>query len=57
MEILQHIMITVVCKHNLTRTISVRLKDGMPAAHNDRSLEETEQQKQEGLQPGELFIR
>lgn len=42
-------------------TLSVRLKDGVPAAHNDGSPEETQQQKQEGLQPGEgdvtLFCR
>lgn len=30
-----------------------RLKDGVPAAHNDGSPEETQQQKQERLQPGE----
>lgn len=42
--------------NNLTKTISARLKDGVPAAHDDRGPEETERQKQEGLQPGELDV-
>lgn len=33
--------------------LSVRLKVGVPAAHNDGSPEKTQQQEQEMLQPGE----